>query len=311
MAIMAPWKAGAAPKQTVEAAFVDKAPNALDDPAWEKAKAVEVPNEGKEKFKGKKITVVTKAVYTKDSIHFLIRWKDATKSVTKGAWQYDGTNWSHLKGDEDRIALVFEIDRINNFATKGCTVLCHGPVGAPAKEFKLATANKAEKGDLWHWKAARSAPYNSADDTWLTVAGEKTGRKNDAGGGGDAENQTEDKSKPLYMQDPAKKASAPGFLLFEEAIRITDYSIFKAGDIVTYRMPKKPSGSRGDVMAMSRYSENEKTWTVMLSRNLNTGNEDDVAFTPKQRYTFAMALFDDSGDEHSFDSEALNLEFGK
>jgi hypothetical protein len=307
--IMAPWKAGAAEKMTVKAAFVDLAPTALDDPSWQKAKVAEVPFEGKEKFKGKKVNVSTRAVYTKDSVHFLLRWKDATRSVTKGAWQYDGKNWSRLKGDEDRIALVFEIDRINNFATKGCTVLCHGPVGAPAKEFKLATANAAEKGDLWHWKAARSAPYNSADDTWVTVAGEKTGRKNDAGGGGDAENQTEDKSKPLYMQDPAKKASVPGFLLFEEATKITDYSVFKAGDTISYRMPKKPSGSRGDIMAMSRYSDGE--WTVMLSRKLDTGNEDDVAFTPKQRYSFAMAVFDDSGDEHSYDSEALGLEFVK
>ncbi len=248
--IMAPWKAGAADKLTVKAAFVDLAPTALDDPAWQKAKVAEVPFEGKEKFKGKKLNVSTKTVYTKDSVHFLLRWKDATRSVTKGAWQYDGKNWSRLKGDEDRIALVFEIDRINNFATKGCTVLCHGPVGAPAKEFKLATANAAEKGDLWHWKAARSAPYNSADDTWVTVAGEKTGRKNDAGGGGDAENQTEDKSKPLYMQDPAKKASVPGFLLFEEAIKITDYSVFKAGDTVSYPHAEKaerlPGRHHGD-----------------------------------------------------------------
>jgi hypothetical protein len=184
---------------------------------------------------------------------------------------------------------------------------CHGPAGAPAKDFKFATGSAGEKGDLWHWKAARSAPYNYADDTWLTVAGEKTGRKNDAGQGGDEENKTEDKSKPMYMQDPAKPASAPGFLLFEEAVKIADYSSFKAGDIVPYRMPKKPGGSRGDIKALSRYADGE--WTVMLTRKLDTGNDDDIVFNPKAKYSFAVAVFDDSGDEHSYDSEALSLEF--
>ena len=47
----------------------------------------------------------------------------------------------------------------------------------------------------------------------------------------------------------------------------------------------------------------------MLSRALDTGNEDDVAFNTRRKYNFAMALFDDSGDENSYDSEVITLEF--
>jgi hypothetical protein len=253
--------------------------------------------------------VTTRALYTDNEIVFLFKWKDDTWSVTKGAWQFDGEKWNRLKGDEDRIALQFEINRINNFATKGCAVLCHGPAGAPMKDFKFATATAAEKGDLWHWKAARSDPYRSADDSWVTVAGEKTGRKDDAGGGGDSRNETKDKSKPRVMQDPAKKPSFPGFLLAEEAVEIRDDAVFNKGDTITYRMPKKPSGSRGDIQALSRYADG--TWTVMLSRKLDTGNDDDVAFNTRRKYSFAMALFDDSADADSYDSEALSLEFGR
>ncbi|MFO7496338.1 MAG: ethylbenzene dehydrogenase-related protein [Desulfobacterales bacterium] len=295
--------------QALTAVKIAKAPATLDDDVWQKAKALDVPFDGKEKFAGMKAVVTTRALYTDDEIFFLFKWKDDTQSVTKGAWQFDGEKWNRLKGDEDRIALQFEIDRINNFATKGCAVLCHGPAGAPMKEFKYATATAAEKGDLWHWKAARSAPYLSADDGWLTAAGEKTGRKDDAGGGGDSRNEIEDKSKPRFMQDPAKKPSFPGFLLAEEAVEITDHSIFKKGDTLTYRMPKKPSGSRGDIQALSRYADGG--WTVMLSRKLDTGNDDDVAFNTRKKYSFAMALFDDSGDADSYDSEALSLEFGR
>jgi hypothetical protein len=130
--------------QTVTAARVAKAPAALDDPAWQKAKAVDVPFVGKEKFAGKKANVITQSLYTDNEIFFLFRWKDANKSVTKAAWQFDGEKWTHLKGDEDRISLLFEINRINNFATKGCAVTCHGPAGA-AKDLKFATATAAEK----------------------------------------------------------------------------------------------------------------------------------------------------------------------
>ncbi|MHC1727019.1 MAG: ethylbenzene dehydrogenase-related protein [Syntrophobacteraceae bacterium] len=295
--------------ETLTAAKAPNAPASLDDPAWQKAKPLDVPFVGKEKFAGKKANVITQAIYTDNEIFFLFKWKDATKSLAKGSWQFDGEKWTHLKGDEDRISLLFEINRINNFATKGCAVTCHGAAGAPVKDFKFATASAGEKGDLWQWKAARSDPYKAVDDGWLTVAGEKTGRKDDAGGGGDARNETADKSKPRFMQDPSKKPSASGVLLAEETVEITDYSIFKANDILTYRMPKKPSGSRADVKAESRYADG--SWTVMLSRKLDTGNDDDVAFNTKKKYSFGMALFDDSMDYDSYDSEALVLEFGR
>ena len=300
-----------AAKQVLTVKRVKKGPASLDDAAWQTAKAIQVPFEGKEKFEGKKATVTTKAVYTKDSVYFLMKWDDPTLSVTKGAWKYDGQKWSHIKSNEDRISLLFEIDRINKFATKGCTVVCHVPKGAPnAKEGKFGTSSAAEKGDLWHWKGARSDPAGVADDTWVTVISEKKGgRKGDAGLGGDKKNITADKSKPMYTLAPGKKLGKHGILLAADAVEISDYSVFQAGDVVTYRMPKAAAGSRGDIKAVSSYADGG--WTVMLYRKLDTGNEDDVAFNPRKKYSFAMALFDNSGDEDSYDSEVITLQFKK
>ncbi len=301
----------AATKQTLTVKSVKAAPSGLDDPAWASAKALAVPFEGKEKFAGKKSNVTTKAVYTSDHIFFLFKWSDPTLSVTKGAWQYDGLKWSHMKGNEDRISLLFEINRINNFATKGCTVTCHVPSGAPnAKDGKFGTTSEAEKGDLWHWKAARSDPAGYADDTWLTKTDmKKSGRKSDKGKGGDTKNMTVDKARPKYKLAPGKKLAKNDILLASHVVEITDYSAFKSGDTITYRMPKMPDGSRADIKALSRWSNG--LWTVLLSRKLNTGHEDDVAFNPRKKYNFAMALFDDSGDEHSYDSETISLEFSR
>jgi hypothetical protein len=299
-----------AAKQTITAAKVKIAPSGLDDAVWQQAKAVQVPFEGKEHFAGKKATVDTKAVYTDDGIYFRFNWKDATKSVTKGAWQYDGQKWSHQKGNEDRIALLFEIERINKFATKGCAVVCHVPAGKAAKEGKFGTTTAAEKGDMWHWKAARSDPAGFADDKWLTKIGEeKGGRKSDAGKGGDTKNMTADKSKPMYMPAPGKQLAKNDILLVAHAVEIKDYTGFKVGDTITFRMPNMPEGSRADIKALSRYADG--SWTVMLFRKLDTGHDDDVAFNPRKKYNVAMALFDDSGDENSYDSEVLTLQFAR
>ncbi len=299
----------------VTANYVEIAPKGIDDPIWGKASAVQLLVEGREKSAGGNGTVTARAIFSDDSLYFLFKWKDPSRSVIKQSWEFDGEKWNHRKGNEDRIALLFEITRIDKFATRGCAVTCHSPADMPRDKWKFATKTAIEKGDLWHWKAARSAPYNYADDAWLTLAGNptgsyrETGRRKDTGAGGDVKNQTADGSRPMYMQNPDKKPSVPGFLLMDEAIKINDYSIFKAGDIITYRMPIKPSGSRFDVKAISRYLDGG--WMVMLYRKLNTGHEDDVIFNPVKNYSFALAVFDNSGSDHSKATEPMTLRFSR
>lgn len=299
----------------VTAKHVHKAPENLDDPIWKNITPFQVPVQGRDKMARSKGIVFTQGIYTDDSLYIRLRWKDPTQSIVKQSWKFDGRKWHHLTGNEDRIALLFEITRIDKFASRGCAITCHSPADLSREKWKLATRTPQEKGDLWHWKAARSAPYNYADDAWLTVAGNptgsyrETGRRKDAGMGGDIKNQTEDGSMPGYMQDPAKKPTVPGFLLFEETVKIVDYSTFNPGDIIPFRLPVKPSGSRFDVKAQSRWTKGY--WTVMLYRKLDTGHADDVVFNPLKRYSFAMAVFDDSGADHSKATKPMVLKFGR
>ncbi len=299
----------------IAASKVKNAPIAIDDPVWLKNEEFYIPVKGRGTLADQEGIVTTRALYTEDNLYFLFKWKDPTRSVIKHSWKFDGQKWHHLKGNEDRIALIFEITRIDKFATRGCAVTCHSPADVPKKEWKLATRTATEKADLWHWKAARSDPYNYADDAWLTVAGNptgsyrETGRRKDSGAGGDIKNHTEDKSRPLYMQNPAKKPLAAGFLLLEDSVKISDYSVFKAGDIIPFRLPLKPDGSRSDVIVQSRYIDGG--WTVMFQRKLDTGHEDDVLFNPLKKYSFALAVFDDSGGEHSKATMPMTLEFSR
>ena len=299
----------------VTANYIEKAPKGLDDPIWSNADAVQLLVEGRERSERANGTVTARALYSDKRLYFLFKWKDPTRSVIKQSWEFDGEKWHHLQGNEDRIAVLFEITRIDKFATRGCAVTCHSPVDLPRDKWKFATRTAVEKGDLWHWKAARSAPYNYADDAWLTLAGNptgsyrETGRRKDTGSGGDVKNQTSDGTRPIYMQDPDKKRSVPGSLLLEETIKIRDYSLFKSGDIIPYRLPIKPSGSRFDVKAISRHADGG--WMVMLYRKLDTGHEDDVTFNPMKNYSFAIAVFDDSGSDHSKATEPMTLKFNR
>lgn len=302
---------------TVEVAHIKTAPAGLDDPVWKNIQAVSIPMEGRDALSGKKETVTAKAAYTDTEIFLLFKWKDPTRSVTKQSWIFDGINWKHLPGDEDRLAILFEITRISKFATRGCAVICHSSPELPKNQWVLATRNGSEMGDLWHWKAARSDPYKYADDSWLTIPGllgeydpnKQSGRRSDSGGGGDIKNEVADKSKPRYMPGPTRSGGDSGILPAEDAVEITDYTIFKPGDVLTYRMPRKPAGSRADISAVSRYQDGG--WILMLYRKLNTGHDDDVIFDPKKQYSFAMGLFDDAGDDHSKATEPLTLKFLK
>jgi hypothetical protein len=92
-----------------------------------------------------------------------------------------------------------------------------------------------------------------------------------------------------------------------EAAKITDYSIFKAGEEIPYVCPLF-AGSSFDVRAESRYAHGG--WTVMLYRKLDTGHDSDVVFNPRKHYAFAMALFDDSKDDYS-KANALSLHFSR
>ncbi len=96
----------------------------------------------------------------------------------------------------------------------------------------------------------------------------------------------------------------------DEAAKITDYTVFKAGDAIPYRLPQNLIGSRGDIKAFSRHAEGG--WNLMLYRPLDTDHEDDVIFDSRKMYSFTMAVFDDSGDEDSYDIETtITLKFNR
>jgi hypothetical protein len=290
---------------------VKSAPEDAASAVWNQAKEAKMALTGAGKFEGKDIELKTKSVYTKDEIFFRFEWPDKDKSMQKNAWKFSGGKWNKIKANEDRMGLVFEINRIDKFATKGCAVLCHNE-SKNEKEWYYAVSSAKEKADMWHWKSVRSNPVGFTEDGYVVFNSTKEpekGRKRDAGSGTKAKsNRTKDKSKPAYMQDPSKSASIPGTLLVAQAVEIKDYTGFKDGDeIPGYMLNTAWKDSFADVKATGVWQNGK--WTVMMSRKLNTGYDDDIQFNTRKKYPFSLAVFDNSGEHDSYNAEPLKLQF--
>ncbi|MBW2252008.1 MAG: hypothetical protein JRF60_15620 [Deltaproteobacteria bacterium] len=290
---------------------VKSAPTDAGSSQWNKAQVSKIALTGAGTVEGKPLEFKAKSVYTKNKIFFRFEWTDKDKSMNKKRWKYSGGEWTKIKGDEDRLGVTWEINRINKFATKGCAVLCHNE-SKNEKDWYYAVSSSKEKGDMWHWKAVRSNPVGYTEDGFVTTNPSKKpeeGRKRDAGSGTKAKsNRTKDKSKPAFMQDPSKSPSLPGSLLVDEAVEIKDYSIFKDRDeIPGYMLYTEWKDSFSDLKTKGVWKNGR--WTLVISRKLNTGYDDDVQFNTRKKYPFAIAVFDNAHEHNSYNSEPLKLLF--
>ncbi len=290
---------------------VKSSPADVTSSQWNEAKEAKIVLTGAGTVEGKVIELKAKSVHTKDEIFFLFEWPDKDQSMNKNSWKFTGGKWVKQKGDEDRLGVVWEINRIDKFATKGCAVLCHNE-SKNEKDWYYAVSSSKEKADLWHWKAVRSNPVGYTEDGYVTTNPSKKpeeGRKRDAGSETKAKsNRTEDKSGPKYMQDSTKSPSIPGSLLVAHAVEIKDSSTFKEGDVIPgYMLNPVWKDSFADLKTEGVWKNGK--WTVMMSRSLSTGNDDDVQYNTRKTYPFALAAFDNAHEHNSHNSEPLKLKF--
>ena len=125
-------------------------------------------------------SIVMKAANTPTDLYIQLEWNDPTASndLNRRRFLFNGpgeggvgtvNGWSSQLND-DKFAFAFDInaaaDATGTFATKGCTVGCHGSMNPESGSM-----------DVWHWKTSRSNPMGYVNDQWADSAG----RKNDSG----------------------------------------------------------------------------------------------------------------------------------
>lgn len=304
---------GSASPNELVAAKKSPASLAGDDAAWKDAAAITIKTttiDGSAAKQG--VDVKAQALYSDSDVWFRFEWADATESAGR-VWEYDGAKWKST-GNEDRLALYWEITPIDKFQTRTCAALCHNPASDAIDKWYMITPGATDRADNWHWKAARTNPVNQVDDKYLTGVltdpkDVESANKADAKTkGGYTDNRTADGSGPAKMQDPTKKPSAgSAFLLTTEAVAM-DASKFKAGDKVPRELLEPWTGSRGDIEAKGVWAAGK--WTVVFHRKLDTGSTEDTTFIVGKTYPFGLAVFDNTGAvNHTVSAEVLTLKF--
>jgi hypothetical protein len=319
--------AGTAPSaqpNTLTAKKVAAAP-ALDgtmDAAWKAAPPMTVKVVGGRGLQSGSTEVSLRALYTADTVYFLMQYKDETNSIKREPWQKqaDGS-WKKLGdpndkgGDnnlyyEDKWAMIWNISS-PAFEQRGCFSACHTGEG---KAFgNKYTPNPNERLDLWHMKGVRTSTVGQVDDQYVDGTRydkDKTpeaGRKSDPNtGGGYSNNVSDDKKGPKFAL-PGNKPAPPYWILNAEKEPFDD-SKYKAGDEVPGIIVAAYAGDRGDISAKVVYADGVRT--SVFSRKLNTGSEYDIQFTDlKKEYAFGVAVFDNAQVRHAYSPGVLRMRF--
>lgn len=319
-----------APEGALVAFPADAAPTldgVADDAAWEDAQGVVIPVAGG--FSNFATDVTLKAVYSDDTVYFLVSYADPTESWFRSPWQKqeDGT-WAKVKdendkgGDnntvyEDKFAMIWPINNsIPNFETAGCFVACHAGENSDVKPYgNKYTANEGELGDIWHWKSVRND--GQVDDQYLDATRysadtPEAGRHGDAKeSGGYADNVNEDKIGPAFTSpavDPA--TGAPGYILDSEKVALDQAAAdaLPAGSYIPGIVKSPFVGDRGDISAAWIWADG--VWTVEISRALTTGSETDVQFSDLAAvYYFGVSVFENAQVRHAFQTGATPFVF--
>lgn len=322
---------------------VDAAPvldGSADDAVWTDAPELTISVSGGYNNFGTDANL--RAVYTTDSVYFLLTYADPTMSFFRSPWQKqeDGT-WKQVKdpddkgGDnnlyyEDKFAFIWNInDSIQNFNTTGCFTACHAGENSDVKPFgNKYTTSEGELGDIWHWKSIRN--IGQIDDQyldWTRFDAEKSkeaGRKSDAKDSGgyadnfatmpdpaDATKTVPDKSKPGFTSPNIDLITgAPGYILDSEKVALDQAALdaLPVGSYIPAIIKSPIVGDRGDISAAWQWADG--VWTIEFGRKLDTGSQTDVQFTDlSTEYHFGLAIFENAQVRHAFQNGASFLVF--
>jgi hypothetical protein len=325
------------------AVSVDAAPTldgVADEAFWADAPELVIPVAGG--FGGFGVDAKLKAVYTEDSVYFVLTYADPTQSWYRSPWQKqeDGT-WKQIKdpddkgGDnnlfyEDKFAMIWPINNsIKNFETAGCFTACHAGENSDIKPYgNKYTAAEGETGDIWHWKSVRN--LGQIDDQfldWTKFDAEKAkeaGRKSDPKESGgyadnfasmpdpkDATKTVADKTKPGFTSPSVDLTTgAPGYILDSEKVALTqeDLDAMPVGTLLPGIVKSAIVGDRGDIAAAWEWKDG--VWTIEFGRKLVTTSETDVEFSDlTAMYYFGLAIFENAQVRHAIESGVSFLVF--
>lgn len=324
------WTAPAGALVAAPVAAAPKLDGVGDEALWAAAKEIVIDVDGGYGDFATKVSL--KAIYTADSVYFLMTYADPTDSWFRAPWQKQAdSSWLKLKdpndkgGDnntvyEDKMAFIWPINNsIPKFETKGCYVGCHDGENPDKKPYgNKYTSAEGELGDIWHWKSVRN--LNQLDDQYLdwtkydAAKSPEAGRKSDPKTSGgyadnyaskpdpaDASKTVADKTLPGFTSPNIDMTTnAPGFILDSEKVALDKAALeaLPANSYIPGIVKSALVGDRGNISAGWKWANGK--WTIEFGRLLNTDSKFDVQFTDRAAmYYFGVAVFENAQVRHA------------
>ncbi len=238
-------------------------------------------------IEGSGINVVLQALADDTYIYIFAAWNDSTKDNTRKGWSFNGTHWSNVGGNEDRIELAWSL---------GASMVCgHNPGTADPMLF-----------DVWHWKASRTGLNGWADDKYWDGSGRHSDTKT-SGGYFDNSVVAQAANSSAITVALGNSTNVVAFsnddrpFWDNNGVEITwtaGVNATPVGNFINGYKSTIPVGSQGDVLAASVH--NGTAWNVEFKRALDTGNNDDIAFDDSSPIPFYVAIHNNSGDAAHF-----------
>jgi hypothetical protein len=211
---------------------------------------------------------------------------------------------------EDNFAIIWD-NGSNGTEGANCATMCH-------EVDQLDTMYLTGGGDVdvWVWRAGRTDPLGLADDMfWSQDLAFDDFSQNHSSWQRNARSQSEETDPKWSHVDGA--AYHGSFLFAADTVTLDFATLadWKEGDgIPGYVLDRdlKPSESaktsRYDVKARSEYDPITNSWSVVLWRKLDTGNNDDFVFEQGKQYKMSFAVMDHTVNAHS-GSAVITIKF--
>ena len=197
--------------------------------------------------------ITLRSVHAKGEIFFLVTFPEEIPHETHKTWVWDKKEEVYREGQDREDVFIFKWSMSGN----NVSLRLREP--------------EPHRADIWFWKAHRTNPSGYADDKGQGVSAKP---------GPMARKIQSARHGTLYFERWGDAGTPP----WEEKL-FFEYK----GDTLDQFAPRQPSGSRGDVRAKGVWSKGQ--WTIEFGRKLNTGQDDDLAFTAGAVHLFAVSCY--------------------
>ncbi len=245
-----------------------------------------------------------RAYHDDDRLYLRVSWPDLTMDSAGRVWTRRDDSWTVEGGGGDGLGIIWPVTSGGDF---NCTMACHlddfavsGGMFRESARMRFASEGLA---DVWMWRAAGE----EIRDLFLDREGIRPddGTESIRSGNSVLEmrgNLPKERRALIFGPGDRPYADSRGKPLPE------GYEA-PPGMVLPAYLPLPEGGAKGNIVALKGYDNG--VWEITISRELDTGDDRDIVFSPGGTYAFGLAVMDDTIRDHHVVDTVWELELLK